>query len=880
MDVTCERCGTEYEFDETLVAARGTTVKCTNCGHLFKVFRPGAAAGASAEPRSWTVQRAGSPPETIASLKELQRLITIGQLTPDDRISRSGEGWKRLGDIAELQTFFAAARAAREPRPRRDSTGRNATGGRVTDKRAYAPTAEGVAPASERPPARAGKSTMLGVGPSSAPPPRATPSGGGASSTPAGRPTPGLSGGRLGSDRPIASDARGRTVEAAIPPPATNGVPVPSPRAQPSATSPGGHRAPGSSAGAPPRAGPPSRPPPAGIGDGSGPLPRPARMPVETMPEMPAPAAERERLRSGKRLETPMPTREGERPSVRALRVDDDDDIPLREPVRSRSGLWVGLVVVTAIALGVVAGWDRINALIAGDQSDPVAPFLAEGDSSLRLDHEDGYEDAIAHFTKALAFREHEPRALAGISRAHALLAQDLLFDASDVEARAGDDPALRAEAAAMRREAREHVEEAREQAHSAAQHAVSDADVEIALADAMRLAGDATLARSRLDRARTLASAPSAEALRVEALLEADDAGSIAAASTAAARAVEADPSLVRARLVLARARLASGDVAGARTEIDAVLGEHGDHPRATALRDAIDRGVPPASVTAGVDGGIAAEGRPNGASPTAAGSASAPAAPSSAASTTTAGTTTPAATTTTARTGTTPATTPSTTAASTSTATTPRATATSTGGTATAASSSSGGPRGYEALLREADQRLEYGDVRRARALYEQALRDRPGSAEASTGLGFVMLADGNARAAIEHFQRAGATGHADAYIGLGDAYRRLGQREDALGAYEAYLDRSPGGARASIARRQAERLRSEIAAAGGTFGGGSTGTSGSGSSTGGSSSGGSGSGGSGSPAPETAPQELPGPRGSTSTPPQDTPALEHQP
>ena len=32
MDVTCERCGTEYDFDDALVSERGTTVKCTNCG--------------------------------------------------------------------------------------------------------------------------------------------------------------------------------------------------------------------------------------------------------------------------------------------------------------------------------------------------------------------------------------------------------------------------------------------------------------------------------------------------------------------------------------------------------------------------------------------------------------------------------------------------------------------------------------------------------------------------------------------------------------------------------------------------------------------------------------------------------------------------------
>ena len=45
MDVRCGRCSTEYDFDDALVSERGTTVKCTNCGHQFKVY-PGGAAGA------------------------------------------------------------------------------------------------------------------------------------------------------------------------------------------------------------------------------------------------------------------------------------------------------------------------------------------------------------------------------------------------------------------------------------------------------------------------------------------------------------------------------------------------------------------------------------------------------------------------------------------------------------------------------------------------------------------------------------------------------------------------------------------------------------------------------------------------------------------
>src|SRR6185295_13778558 len=37
MDVRCEKCGTEYELDEARLKPGGVTVKCTNCGHMFKI---------------------------------------------------------------------------------------------------------------------------------------------------------------------------------------------------------------------------------------------------------------------------------------------------------------------------------------------------------------------------------------------------------------------------------------------------------------------------------------------------------------------------------------------------------------------------------------------------------------------------------------------------------------------------------------------------------------------------------------------------------------------------------------------------------------------------------------------------------------------------
>ena len=108
MDVTCERCGTEYEFDETLLSGRGTSVKCTNCGHVFKVY-PKAPKDADRSTSTWRLMRQDGTVDTIDSLRELQRRIGSGELTLSDQISRGNEGWKPLGSIPELETFFQAA---------------------------------------------------------------------------------------------------------------------------------------------------------------------------------------------------------------------------------------------------------------------------------------------------------------------------------------------------------------------------------------------------------------------------------------------------------------------------------------------------------------------------------------------------------------------------------------------------------------------------------------------------------------------------------------------------------------------------------------------------------------------------------------------------
>lgn len=112
MDVTCARCGTEYEFEDTLLAPTGTPVRCGQCSHAFRVMP------ARHVPAGWRVKRDDGIHVTIASLTDLRERIRRGELAEQDQIARPGEDYKRLGDIAELRSTFESARTAVRPVPR------------------------------------------------------------------------------------------------------------------------------------------------------------------------------------------------------------------------------------------------------------------------------------------------------------------------------------------------------------------------------------------------------------------------------------------------------------------------------------------------------------------------------------------------------------------------------------------------------------------------------------------------------------------------------------------------------------------------------------------------------------------------------------------
>jgi len=111
MDVTCDKCHTEYEFDDALVSEQGTSVRCTQCGHRFKVKR-----GDGAVPEIWIVRTVDGKTLEFRALRELKSAIGIGKIGKDDVLSRGAGRPRRLASIAELEPFFVSVTAAPPPK--------------------------------------------------------------------------------------------------------------------------------------------------------------------------------------------------------------------------------------------------------------------------------------------------------------------------------------------------------------------------------------------------------------------------------------------------------------------------------------------------------------------------------------------------------------------------------------------------------------------------------------------------------------------------------------------------------------------------------------------------------------------------------------------
>jgi predicted Zn finger-like uncharacterized protein len=752
MDVKCERCSTEYEFDDALVSGRGTTVKCTNCGHKFKIRR---SDGDFSED-FWNVTTGDGRTLVFTSLRELQRAIQGYLVERNDKLSRGGLPPKAIGQIPELAPFFDQRESGKKDKSQSQKTKtHDGLGPEAAEVRPRRPTKPDFpAPPSEPipvPPQR----TLIGTGPvthaqafatssggteadaapgterqpdppnRTAPPPRPTPSGqlraaaaarGGRHTVPLQRPPP-IPPARGPSDAPGASRGHGAQESAPRVLSASSASVPPRPISASSASVPPGAPSPSTKPASLPRV-PTARPaPPA-----PPPMPQRSRTPVP--PPVEPPRARRAEPTSDPPPLSPPPYS----PRRRSLRSELEEDSyasPSRPVPRRRSPL--GFIVATvligaALFLAVVLGQKYYGAALPqampeAKTIDPrVASFLANGEKALA----DGQlELAKESFDKASALAERDPHVLLGLARLASMRADLPWLRTRLLAPDAADD------ARATKESLTELSAVARRTAEDAVVVSPDDPAALRAKIDALRISGEREAARSLAPKIAASASqAETAYVLAALDLAEAEPQWPSVIERLRMAAAVETGPGRARAALAYALAR--SGDAAGAQAEVERLAAMPKAHPLLPLLRGLVERsrvrdaGV---AVTAVVDAGKGA--RP--------GAAGAPGA----------------------------------------------------GGDA-------------RDLVVQGERARAKGDFDRARALFSQALERNPNDSEALAGLGAVAYAQRDLAAARASYKRVLSVNpnYMPALIGLADVEWDSGDKAAAIKMYKDIVANYPPG------------------------------------------------------------------------------------
>lgn len=805
MDVRCEKCGTEYEFDENRIGANGVTVKCTACGHVFKVRRPGPSTlGPASDPRrssppaagpesgarraiprasttigqgpqgrEWLVRKPDGQMIAFRELTTLQKWIVEGRIGRDDEISKNGETWKRLGNIMELEPFFSVYEKAQalnsmieqgnlEGRPMelRGSellAAMSPLEGPRSGARAPMPSESHIIHAdplpSRPPPPRAGSLSAIPAGPVTNPF-NAVPLG--PRQGPPPRPTSAIA----------APPLQGRPMAPAAPPPLMVPTAPPTSGAQrPLGSGPSeaafGSLAP--SLGSAPRA--PAGPPP--FGPRSSPL-----MLDHGAPPMATGLAGPGAL-DGPGSEPPL-RKEATTPGASS---GDDPVETFRRGQRRARVLVFGLLLVGG-GLGVAAA-----VALYGPEGNParlmaeryglaaVRPLDDGGDRllddawrALDMDTFGSQAEAVELLAQAHGKRPGDAAVAAGRALAGALLAQAEQSFAQDLEAAAAraEEQAKETKTAAATAPLLASAAERRASAEQRSADALSWAEA-ARKADAKGLEPIRALALVQLvrgDRAAFEASLAEVKAaveragrtdaytLWIEALGAAprpEQAGAQAQAKAAALleQALSARPSMNRARAQYARVLSAKGDLGAAKVQIARVLAAAPEHEEAKRL-----------------EGMVEATERERLAKEKA--------------------------------------------AAEKAEAEKVKA--------AEAEAAKQAGPRTFEQWMVQADRLRERDRTAAALDAYGRAAELKPDSAEPHTGKGWCYLDMDKPHPALAAFQRAIQANdrYADAYYGLAEANRALGKTDAAIRAYEQYLARAPAQ---SSERRTAEQRLAEL-------------------------------------------------------------------
>ena len=840
MDVRCEKCHTEYELDESRLKPTGVTVKCTNCGHMFKIrkkgstnlgpmapnpmsvvaalprakpstlpppsptsaVRPGPSATrpsresaqvTNVEARTWLLRLENGESRSCKELAMLQQWILAGTVTRESLISRNGKTWKRLGDIAELGSYFASSDDAKASRSR-----------------------------------GAGPATLIGVG-----------SGAGAQTTEVDLsayasaatggtklPLPGdLARHNYGDDQPIIEseqEDQDLIATAERPSPAfSTPPPLPSPRvtAAPPVTPVAVVRETterNPSPPAPGRTGPARRPttqppPPPGAvlamtagvsaekssgytGTPKGQETAGFSGKVGAISNEPAftnaPNSGRvQRTSSGSsgpsagasfagKIRTEPGSDDVFRNSPNL--VEDDETGPVHAPRSSSAGKWIAIVALLAIGgaaaaiyfvalrpslstkpangsaasvllgSGSSAGSDSTAVALAVDAPGPAISPVAEAVSAASADLSGDLTDRLRSRSEALA-------KLAGADATSPLLLATRARVATALAQQLDDQAALAATPTAaepFRKQSKELVNTAIGWATKAAKQAPTEHQAMLAMADLLRLQGKPSKEVRKYLNATAIAGQPLAvDFAYIDALLIARD-GKVADARKAllaldqgAARLEQSGD--VRVRFRQAMLAFADGKPVEARQFLDTVLASQGAHEGAIALLAKLDAAVntadplPPEVVGSG------------------------------------------SGTTTTTGTG----------AGSNTTAVVTNTNTTGVGG------------EDYDRLVKRANELAE-SNCSKASELFNKALDQKPNGVEALVGVGFCSLDSKNYATAFSKFRAALAISPRNerALWGVAETYQQQSRKEQAIESYQRYLEVYPDS---SAAKRQLERL-----------------------------------------------------------------------
>ncbi len=774
MDVRCEKCQTEYELDESRLKPGGVTVKCTNCGHMFKIrkrantnvgvpqsvtieprarqgsnrpesvtaeapVRPSHDAptkiadlpsGPNAAERQWLVRLENGDTKMCRELATLQQWIVAGVVSRESLISRTGKTWKRLGDVGELGQYFVIADEARA-------------------QRAVKPTGKG--------PQGTPAATMMGVGGIKRVPTdgdderRATGSFRAKVSTP---PPP-----------PHATPPHASPV--APPPTPPQGIPKASPVAQTEV-------APSGPIPTVPNRRPPTQPPPT-------PAPR-VKPPSEAGRQTAAwanadvkasdsMAAMPQGPRGGKLSASPdEPAFAGRvriEPSSspfdggRIQPPEDEEDVyPASRG--SRAGMYIALV--SLLVIGAAAG--AIYMLVFKNKAQPVAEQTVKDAAIVAVPIADAQAvivtpviDAAAEVASPLDSARGElvagvwarmktalealngkddPASLAMRARLSTAIAQGMQDRASYVD---------KAESDKLKKEAKQIVIDAAPLAQRALSGQADSASANLAMADIMRLqAKPAPAVKRYTDTARSKAAGDK-ELMASVSLQDAQLAlrdGKLPDAEKALT-GIDASPDDMRIKLVLAQIWYAQNKTADAKAQVDQVIAVQPDNDVGLAMYKKLETSVTSSDPLPPEDGaGSAAKPPTNGT-----GSA---------------------------------------------------ATKPPTNGTSTSSGSTSGGGNDYDSLLAKANKLAET-NCSKAMELYGKALEQRPNGVEALTGMGYCHLDAKQFSSAFSKFRAALAVSSKfePALGGVAETYQRQGNKEAAIEAWRKYLDVYPSSAKA---------------------------------------------------------------------------------